>query len=555
MLQLLGLLLLVPVGLILVQQEQWLGLGLLGLAFVAVAIDAARRQREVRVREGRPGEVQGPTATGGGGSTAEQPPPDASAAAQPPPPATSIADERPTASPDDEFESIIAEATADPSLLRRRPETSGKGPDLPVRRGPAGDGAVTGPELFIEQTRTMMETKEGDPAVLVIELDGMRDIQTVLGDDRTPMVVAAATSRVRDVAADWPVGSLADDRLCVAMMTRPFLPAHHLARSIRSSLARPMAVDGVEFRLASSVGIAQGQEDPDVLMRRATVAAQNASRLNTGVERHTITNPTEVRRRLLVAAALSDALEAPAARKFGVAFQPIVTPLGELAKAEALARWEDPKVGPVAQSEFVPLAERTGLIDPMLDIVMRGAITGCTEWRAAGIDADVSVNLSPINLRKPLLVSELTAAIEASDLDPGHVTLEITETAVIDDGLNAIRILRDLRAAGFIIAIDDFGVGESSLSRLQDLPVSIVKLDGSFSRKLTTDRRSSAIIRATVEVCRALDMTVIAEGIETGEQADVAAEIGVHLLQGFLFATALTVEDVIGDGGHPERVG
>ena len=527
---LVGLLLLLPAGIVLAMEQQWLALSCLLLAALAILVHTVRRSPDGR-GSSRPGAR--PLAT------------------QPEEPAVALSDG------EVEMNDLAAQAAAEPSLLKGRTNEDGVALPtdgrLPTRPHGSGDD-IPGPESFLAQTRRMVAGAEGDPAVLVIELDGMRDVQTVLGDDQTPTVVAAATSRVRDVAGDWPVGSLADDRLCVAMMTRPFLPAHHLARSIRASLARPMAIDGIEFRLASSVGIAQGSDEPEVLVRRATVAAQNASRQNSGVERHTTTNPTEVRRRLLVAAALSDALDAPAARNFGVAFQPIVTPLGELAKAEALARWEDPKVGPVSPSEFVPLAERTGLIDPMLDIVLRSAMAGCMEWRAAGIDAGVSVNLSPVNLRKPLLVAELTAALEASHLDPAHVTLEITETAVIDDGLNAIRILRDLRSAGFTIAIDDFGVGESSLSRLQDLPVSIVKLDGSFSKKLTTDRRSSAIIRATVEVCRALDMTVIAEGIETGEQADVAAEIGVHLLQGFLFATALTVADIIGDGGQPQRV-
>lgn len=407
---------------------------------------------------------------------------------------------------------------------------------------------------FLDQAHRLFQGGGGNPAVLVVELDGLRDVQTVLGDDHAQTVVAEVGRRLREAVGGWPVGTLGEERFCIAMMAKPFMPAHHLGRTLRSAIARPMDVDGVGLRLSSSVGVAQGDSDAAVLLRRAINAATDASRHNTGLELHQAENPATVRRRLLVAAALSEALEDPAAHNLRAAYQPIVDPDGMMVKAEALVRWDDPRMGVVSPAEFVPLAEQTGLVDPMLEIVLGQALAGCRAWQDSGLRAGVAVNLSAVNLRQPLLVSELTAALERSGLDARQVTLEVTETAVIDDGRNAIRILSDLRAAGFDIALDDFGVGYSSLARLRDLPVSTVKLDQTFARTLTSDRRTGAIVKATVDVCRVLDMVVVAEGIETPEQAAVASGIGVDLLQGYLFSDAVMLDDLLGGGPRATAV-
>lgn len=432
-------------------------------------------------------------------------------------------------------------------LLRRR-LTSAE----PAVTEPDADPSTQLParQLFAREASTVMGTGDGTPAVLVIDIRGFRDVETVLGDPRAERVLEEVGRRISSVASSWPVGSLGGERFAVAMRTRPFLPAHHVGRNIREEIARPLDIGGVVLRLSSAVGIAQEEGATiESLLRRATIAAVAAQQDQEGVRLHQPEPQAVVRRRLAVATGLSEALEDPASRNLTLAFQPIVDAEGALTSAEALSRWDDPLLGHMAPDEFIPLAEHTGLIAPMFDHILREALTACAAWHRGGITAGVSINLSPLNLRDPLLMSKLQTNLERHGLRPRQLTVEITETSVISEPLIAARTLRELQRAGFRVAIDDFGVGQSSLSRLRDLPVDIVKLDKSFTGPLPHDRRSRAVVQASIAVCKALGLSVVAEGIERDDQADLLLEMGSDLLQGFLFSEALSLPDLMGGGG------
>ena len=398
---------------------------------------------------------------------------------------------------------------------------------------------------FVAAAEVMLSEGEGNPAVLVVLLDGFRDVQTVLGDTPAEEVLAAVGVRVAEVAQDWPAGSLGGERFAVAMRARPFLPAHHLARRIREHIAEPMVIGGVSLRLRAFVGIAQGEGGAEVLTTRATIAAATAQDTNEGLVVHQREDPAVVRRRLDIVSSLSEALEKPDERGFRPLFQPIVDGDGVLISAEALARWDDPKLGAITPDTFIPLAERTGLVAPLFTVMLAQSLLDCRRWRDGGVEAGLSINVSPVNLRDPLLTSELTARLEDVGLSPSDVTLEITESAVIDDYSWALVTLRELRKLGFGVALDDFGMGYSSLGRLHDLPVSVVKLDRSFVAGLPGDERSVGIVRATVDVCRLLGLVVVAEGVETDQQADMILEMGVDRMQGFLFSPAISVDEIV----------
>ena len=398
---------------------------------------------------------------------------------------------------------------------------------------------------FVAAAQTLLSEGEGNPAVLVIVIDGFRDVQTVLGDTPAEEVLAAVGQRIAEVAQDWPAGSLGGERFAVAMRARPFLPAHHLARRIREGIAEPMVIGGVSLRLRAFVGIAQGEGGAEVLTTRATIAAATAHDTNEGLVVHQREDPAVVRRRLDIVSSLSDALEKPDERGFRPLFQPIVDGNGVLISAEALARWDDPKLGAITPDTFIPLAERTGLVAPLFTVMLAQSLLDCRRWRDGGVQAGLSINVSPVNLRDPLLTSELTARLEDVGLSPSDVTLEITESAVIDDYSWALVTLRELRKLGFGVAVDDFGMGYSSLGRLHDLPVSVVKLDRSFVSGLPGDERSVGIVRATVDVCRLLGLVVVAEGVETDQQADMILEMGVDRMQGFLFSPAISVDEIV----------
>lgn len=415
-------------------------------------------------------------------------------------------------------------------------------------------GLATG-RHFLAEAQRLIETEEGHPAVLVIDVDRFRDVETVLGDDRAETVLREVAVRIRSVVGDLPVGALGGERFAVAMMARPFLPAHHLGRSLRDAISKPLTVDGVELRLNSSVGMALGEGGAIGLVRRASIAAVAAATEQDGLELHRPEEPIAVRRRLAVASALTDALEQPDLHDFRPEFQPIVDPSGAFVGAEALARWNDPQLGRVTPDEFIALAEQTGLVSPLLSVMLGKALAGCARWREAGLTATVSVNLSALNLRQPLLVSELTAALDAAGLTPEDVTLEVTETAVIADAASALRTLTELRSVGFMVALDDFGVGQSSLARLRELPVTSVKLDKSFIDPLIEDPRSMAIVQATVHVCGALDLDIVAEGVERQDQVEVLTAMGIRKLQGWLYSPAIPVDKIILTQRNPGRVG
>ncbi|CAN5473148.1 hypothetical protein BH23ACT9_BH23ACT9_02010 [soil metagenome] len=251
---------------------------------------------------------------------------------------------------------------------------------------------------FVVATERLFAGGVGHPAVLIIDLERFRDVETVLGDDRALGVLHEVGKRVAATAEGWPVGSSGGERFAAAMMARPFMPAH-----------------------ASSIGMALGEGSADSLLRRASIAAVGASTEQSGLEVHRLEEPAVVHRRLAVASALTDAMEQP-------------------------------------------LAEQTGLVGPLLSVVLSTSFAACVRWRAAGLAIPVSVNLSALNLRQPLLVSELTAALDAAGLSPQDVNLEVTETAIITDQTVTERTLLELRAVGFRVALDDFGVGHSSLA-------------------------------------------------------------------------------------------
>lgn len=424
--------------------------------------------------------------------------------------------------------------------------------------GPDEAGTILGPVTnpFLGQADEVFASGEGNPAVLVLQLVGFRDVQTVLGDRRADEVLEHVAARVADVAREWPVGVLEGERFAVAMRARPFLPAHHIGRQVQERIGEPLVVAGVALRLRTAVGVALGDHDAETLLKRAGVAAQTAQARNEDLVVHSVEDPEVVRRRLAVVTGLSNALDDPVTHGFHAAFQPIVDRDGALVSAEALARWEDPELGLVTPDQFIPLAEQTGLVRPLFSYMLNTSLQTCREWLDAGVDAGVSINASPLNVRDPLFASELTHKVERHDLTPDRVTVEITESGIVQDDATVGRTLRDLRRLGFQVALDDFGVGQSSLSRLRDLPVSAVKLDKSFVGPLLTDTRSAGIIKATVEVCHLLGIVVVAEGVETDEQADRLIEMGVERLQGFLFSSDIDLKGIVSgpimpDGTQP----
>jgi EAL domain-containing protein (putative c-di-GMP-specific phosphodiesterase class I) len=232
----------------------------------------------------------------------------------------------------------------------------------------------------------------------------------------------------------------------------------------------------------------------------------------------------------------------------------------QITAAEALVRWHHPQRGLISPTVFIPLAERFGLIGPIGNWVIEEACRQAGMWRRAGLRMRVAINISAYQMRQDDLVDRLQAALAAHGLSANRFTCEITESVAMEDTKVTHRSFERMRRAGLHVSIDDFGVGQASLSYLRRLPAAELKIDSSFVRDLESSDESRAIVTAVVQLAHALKLRVVAEGVETQYQRDILVRMGCDELQGYLFAkpmspTALALwaaEDDEGTRGTPD---
>jgi EAL domain-containing protein (putative c-di-GMP-specific phosphodiesterase class I)/GGDEF domain-containing protein len=217
---------------------------------------------------------------------------------------------------------------------------------------------------------------------------------------------------------------------------------------------------------------------------------------------------------------------------------------GAITGVEALTRWRHPVYGLVLPDEFIPLAERTGLIVPLSLWVLEQAIAQCRLWQGKGITAHIAVNLSMWNLDGQELPGQIADLLQASGVSPSQLELEITETAIMDDPQRALQTLQEIRQLGVHLAIDDFGTGYSSLAHLIKMPVSSVKIDKSFTLSMEIDRDNAVIVRAIVDLGHNLGLKVVAEGVETLAVKEMLSEFGCDEAQGYYFSRPVTAADI-----------
>jgi EAL domain-containing protein (putative c-di-GMP-specific phosphodiesterase class I) len=329
------------------------------------------------------------------------------------------------------------------------------------------------------------------------------------------------------------------------------LEAVSIADRLQRPLRKPLRAGGAELRLSASIGVAlveagdngDGQhliEDADAAMYRAKERGGARTELfDTAMRENAV-------RAMRIEQELQAAIENGDLRLY---FQPGVRlGTGQVVGAEALVRWEHPERGLIMPDRFLGVAEETGLIVPLGAWVVGEACRQLAEWqsRAETAHMHVSLNLSARELTHPDVVSTVLTCVRESGVDPRGLTIEVTESTAMADGDTGFRALRDLSGEGIRVAIDDFGTGYSSLEQLRRMPVDVVKVDRSFVRGMAADAMDRELVAAVVGMGRALKLIVVAEGIETPEQAEVLRELGCDIGQGFLFAQALPVAELNG---------
>jgi diguanylate cyclase (GGDEF)-like protein/PAS domain S-box-containing protein len=390
--------------------------------------------------------------------------------------------------------------------------------------------------------------RRGPFAVALIDLDRFKEVNDSLGHGAGDVLLQKLAVELQTVVrSPDTVARLGGDEFGVLLHGRSGAHAEWIetVAHIKTALERPVLIEGIPVNVEASIGIAIHPTHGggvDALLRRADVAMYVAKSSGRG---HAVYTPNEDPNDASKLALLGELRRALAERELTLRYQPIVDRRqGSSSHVEALLRWEHPARGLIGPAEFLPVAERTGLIKPLTQYVLEEAVRQCKQWEHAGCPLTVSINLSTRNLPEPDLVDNVLRILSDWKLDPSRIILEITESAVIADSVGTRRVLARLKEHGIKVAIDDFGAGSTSLSHLAHLPIDEVKIDRSFITGMTADTHDRAIVRSIINLGHDLGLDVVAEGVETRDVLDDLVELGCDRVQGYYFARPLDADDV-----------
>ncbi|APG85583.1 diguanylate cyclase/phosphodiesterase (GGDEF & EAL domains) with PAS/PAC sensor(s) [Sinorhizobium americanum CCGM7] len=385
----------------------------------------------------------------------------------------------------------------------------------------------------------------GRMAVLCLDLDGFKAINDTLGHPAGDALLRQVSARlVQSVRPIDVVARLGGDEFAIIRpLATSFNEAVRLAQRIIDTLCEPFTIEGVSATIGASIGIAFAPDDgssADELIKAADIALYNAKSSGRGTyKRFDVAMHAQLQAHQQVKIALRGALER---NEFELHYQPLVSLSSRrVTGCEALLRWRNPERGMVAPSEFIPIAEETGLIVPIGEWILNQACRQAAQWPE---HVSIAINLSPVQFKHRNLVKAVADALSASRLTPARLQLEITESVLLDESEHNLQLLQELRSLGVKIAMDDFGTGYSSLGYLRTFPFDKIKVDQAFVRDLPHGRESLAIVKAVAGLGHSLGMTTTIEGIETEDQLAIVNAEGFHEVQGYIFSRPLPASEV-----------
>jgi diguanylate cyclase (GGDEF)-like protein/PAS domain S-box-containing protein len=393
-------------------------------------------------------------------------------------------------------------------------------------------------------------------AVLCVDLDDFRLVNDSLGHETGDRLLRLVADRLREVTPDTDFVArrggdqflllLADLSLDEHAHDGAVVRSQAVAQRIQEALAAPFDVAGTEVYVSARIGISifpLDAEDVGGLQRNVEAAMFEAKRVGSSSSVMARGADSDSSARLQFVTRLRKAVET---QRWALHYQPVLAlETGRMRGVEALIRWVEPDGTLIPPLEFIPVAEELGLIEQIGDWVVKEIAYQVHAWRELDIDVEVGFNLSPRQFWQPDLAERIVHAFRNGGVDPTRVVVEVTESSAMMDPDRAQGILLELHRAGFSIAIDDFGTGYSSLSRLREMPVDVLKIDRSFVSNLDEDAGSASIVTAFLELARGLDITTLAEGIETPEELAFLRERGCALGQGFYFSRPVPPEEII----------
>lgn len=407
--------------------------------------------------------------------------------------------------------------------------------------------------LFDRMENTLSLAQEGGlcGAILFIDLDQFKTLNDARGHHMGDRLLQEVAVRLKDsVRRTDTVGRFGGDEFVVVLPElSDNLPlaarrSVNIAETILTNLATPFLFEAEEFIIGGSIGITvfpKGTETANDLLKEADTAmyeakASGRNRVSLFETRMQI----EIESRFALEGEIRRALEQ---KQFLVYLQPQVNGEGSLVGAEALIRWQHPSRGLVPPAAFIPVAEETGLIVPMGEWVLLQACDYLARIQSLSSLLHLSVNVSPRQFRQPTFINRIQSILASTGTDPTHLTLEVTENLILGDIHQTIATMSELKTLGIHFSIDDFGTGYSSLAYLKRLPLNELKIDKSFVRDASRDPNDAALVEAIIAVARHFNLAIVAEGVETLEQANFLKARGCNFYQGYLYGKPVPMSE------------
>ncbi|RZU34606.1 putative bifunctional diguanylate cyclase/phosphodiesterase [Blastococcus saxobsidens] len=406
-------------------------------------------------------------------------------------------------------------------------------------------GLLNRSAMVEEVTAAVADTASGGPgtAVVLIDLDRFKEVNDTLGHHVGDILLRSVALRLADELRDGTLlARLGGDEFVLLVRDCDPEEAEQVAGRALRAIRRPFAVEGLVLEVDGSCGIAVSGSDAAEMLRHADVAMYAAKADHLGVAVYRPSLDTDAPGQLTLFGDLRRAI-----RDGGlvVHYQPrVALPGGRVLGVEALVRWQHPDRGLVPPAQFIPLAEQTGLIQPLTEVVLEQALAACRRWRDRGLQLTVSVNLSARSLLDGGLPHRIGELLGRHGLTADCLELEITESAAMKDPVRALEVLHRLRDLGLELSVDDYGTGHASLAYLTRLPVSTLKIDRSFVQTMELDASDRTIVRSTIDLAHSLGLHVVAEGVETRATWDELGMLGCDAAQGYWLARPLPETDL-----------
>jgi diguanylate cyclase (GGDEF)-like protein len=384
-------------------------------------------------------------------------------------------------------------------------------------------------------------------AMMIMDLNHFKEINDTLGHHSGDVLLSVIAQRLRDTLREADtIARLGGDEFAILLTTDAHRSgAEAVARKIAELVEEPVEVDGVTIQVAASIGIAifpEHAEEADGLARRADVAMYVAKRSGAPFAVYAPEDDRSSIRRLTLLGELRHAI---AADQLVLHHQPTIDlGTGQVLRSEALLRWQHPQHGLMPPGEFMELAEMSGVIAPLTRWVLRQSIRQVKQLEGDASSLHVAVNVSARNLYEPDLVEWIESLLEEERFPGERLTLEITESLLMDDPLLAFDVLKRLKTFGISLSIDDFGTGYSSLSYLRDLPIDEIKIDQSFVAAMGGPEGDDTIVRSVIDLGHNLDLAVVAEGVEDVDTLLRLVELGCDRAQGFLLSQPMPISEL-----------